>query len=111
MNESLRGTRLGATSYEVDKGLAPDVTMTEYTCSAGHVTALPFAAEADEIPDTWECDCGELGVRAGVTLAPVTPLKRPRSHYDMVLERRSRDELQDLVRERLEALRGGRRSA
>jgi hypothetical protein len=111
MSESLRGSRLGSTSYEVDKGARPDVSMTEYICPSGHVTALPFSSEADEIPDTWECECGQLGVRDGVTLAPVTPLKRPRSHWDMILERRSRDELQDLLNERLEVLRGGRRSA
>ena len=46
-----------------------------------------------------------------VTLAPVTQLRRPRSHWDMILERRSRDELQDLLNERLQVLRGTPRSA
>ena len=111
MSESMRGTRLGSTSYEIEHGTATEVLITHYVCPDGHVTRLPFAAEADEIPDTWDCDCGHISTRPGVRLAPVTPLKRPRSHFDMVLERRTRAQLQELLNERLAILRGGRRSA
>lgn len=111
MSESMRGTRLGSTSYEVDTGLGAIVELTRYTCPAGHVTELPFSIEADEIPDLWECECGSRAIREGVTLAPVTVLKRPRSHFDMVLERRTHDELQELLDERLALLRGTKRSA
>jgi hypothetical protein len=50
---SLRGTRLGATSYENDEGVEPaarlDVT---YDCPAGHSFTMPFSVEAD-VPARW----------------------------------------------------------
>jgi hypothetical protein len=48
----LRGTRLGAVSYESDRHteFAPR-QRTAYDCPAGHATAVPFAAEA-EIPSS-----------------------------------------------------------
>ena len=51
----LRGSRLGAVSYESDKHteFAPRVP-TVYDCPRGHATTVPFAAEAD-IPSYWEC--------------------------------------------------------
>ena len=55
----LRGTRLGAVSYESDRHteFAPRLR-TVYDCPNGHETAVPFAAEA-EIPSLWECPrCG-----------------------------------------------------
>ncbi|MEI6404410.1 MAG: RNA polymerase-binding protein RbpA [Actinomycetes bacterium] len=106
MAESMRGTRLGATSYEVDSGeLAPRL-LTTYVCSQGHDTTLPFALEADEIPDTWECSCGEVAGRVGAALQLATPQKHVRTHWDMLRERRSVKDLEALLRERLELIRG-----
>ena len=59
----LRGSRLGAVSYETDRGteLAPRQSAT-YDCPNGHRFGVPFAAEAD-VPAVWECKvCGEGAV-------------------------------------------------
>ena len=61
---ALRGTRLGATSYENDRNtdLAPRREVA-FDCPKGHHFTVPFAAEA-EIPAVWECRvCGSPGVR------------------------------------------------
>lgn len=106
MADSMRGSRLGSTSYEVDKGLSAPRQLTTYVCPAGHQTTLPFAAEADEIPDSWTCECGLIGTRWGRKTALQAPGKVIRSHYDMLLERRSVKDLEMLLKERLELIRG-----
>lgn len=102
---ALRGTRLGSTSYESDAGVdfAPR-RMTTYDCPAGHETTLPFAEEA-EIPYYWECaTCGQPArLRNGVE-PERKPEKPVRTHWDMLLERRSIAELEDVLAERLEIL-------
>ncbi len=106
---ALRGTRLGTTSYESDAGVefAPR-HLTTYDCPAGHATTLPFAEEA-EIPYDWECaTCGSPAVlRNGVE--PERKAEKPaRTHWDMLLERRSIAELEEVLNERLDILRGMR---
>ena len=66
-----------------------------------------MAAEAD-IPFTWECPrCGaESRQRDGSE--PESKAEKPaRTHWDMLLERRSIPELEDILSERLELLRAG----
>ena len=106
MSESMRGSRLGSTSYELDKGFVAPKQLTTYVCPDGHHWTMPFAAEADEIPDTWMCDCGLAGVRWGYSANVSTPAKVARTHYDMLLERRTVKDLEALLKERLELLRG-----
>ena len=62
---ALRGTRLGATSYENDRNtdLAPRQEVA-FDCPKGHRFTVPFSAEA-EIPVNWECRvCGSLALTA-----------------------------------------------
>ena len=114
---ALRGTRLGSTSYESDAGVdfAPR-QLTTYDCTAGHATTLPFAEEA-EIPFDWECaTCGEPATLRNGIEPDRKPEKHIRTHWDMLLERRSVPELEELLDERLTILRemrgeGIRRSA
>ena len=101
----LRGTRLGAVSYESDRHteFAPR-QRTAYDCPNGHQTDVPFAAEA-EIPYTWECKvCGAPAIlRDGA--APEEKKGKPaRTHWDMLLERRSTAELEEVLAERLAVL-------
>jgi hypothetical protein len=105
---ALRGTRLGATSYETDSGidLAPRQDV-EYACPSGHRFQMPFSVEA-EVPAVWECRvCGAQALRVGGTLEEDKPAKPARTHWDMLLERRSIPELEEVLNERLEVLRGG----
>jgi len=114
---ALRGTRLGSTSYESDAGVdfAPR-QMTTYDCAAGHATTLTFSEEA-EIPYDWECaTCGAAATLRHGTEPERKPEKHQRTHWDMLLERRSFAELEEVLAERLailHALRGHevRRSA
>jgi rubredoxin len=101
----LRGTRLGAVSYESDRHteFAPRLR-TVYDCPSGHETAVPFAAEAD-IPYLWECRvCGATAVLRDGEEPEAKKVKPARTHWDMLLERRSTDELEEVLAERLTVL-------
>lgn len=105
---ALRGSRLGATSYETDFHVefAPRQPVS-YDCPNGHVTTMPFSLEA-EVPLVWECRCNaEALLRDGDRPEPKV-VKHQRTHWDMLLERRTTDDLEVLLAERLELLRGGR---
>lgn len=104
MSEALRGTRLGTTSLENDRDVefAPRMTIT-YHCPNGHVINMPFALEA-EVPVEWECACGELALLTDAVKPEPKPVKPVRTHWDMLLERRSIAELEELLKERLALL-------
>ena len=105
---ALRGTRLGATSYETDRGidLAPRQTV-EYACVNGHRFEMPFSVEA-EVPPTWECRaCGAEALLVDGNGPEEKKTKPARTHWDMLRERRSIAELEDLLAERLDLLRSG----
>jgi rubredoxin len=102
----LRGSRLGTTSYETDRNtdLAPRVEVV-YDCPSGHETRMPMAAEA-ELPPTWECrTCGATALLRDGEAPTARAGKTPRTHWDMLLERRSLDDLEDVLNERLAVLR------
>jgi RNA polymerase-binding protein len=106
---SLRGTRLGATSYENDRNtdLAPRQDVS-FDCPKGHTFTVPFAAEA-EIPTTWECRvCGATAFTTAGDLPAPKKVKPPRSHWDMLLERRTVADLEEVLAERLAVIRGQR---
>ncbi len=105
---ALRGSRLGAQSYETDVGveMAPRQSVT-YDCLNGHRFAVPFSLEAD-VPEMWECTaCGAEALRVDGTRPEPKKNKPIRTHWDMLLERRSVKELEILLAERLEHLRSG----
>jgi hypothetical protein len=109
---SLRGSRLGSVSYETERNTAPiDRQYAEYRCPSGHVFTVPFADDA-ELPDTWECkfDGGAAKLVGGEEPTP-KKVKPPRTHWDMLLERRSVEDLEEVLSERLEVLRGRRTRA
>ena len=102
---TLRGSRLGATSYETDFGieLAPREDVS-YDCPNHHTTTVPFSAEAD-VPARWECRvCGAVALRRNSEI-PAEKLGKPaRTHWDMLLERRTIDDLEIVLKERLDLL-------
>ncbi|GAA1629931.1 MULTISPECIES: RNA polymerase-binding protein RbpA [Georgenia] len=112
---SLRGMKIGANSMESDEGVefAPRIKA-QYNCPDGHTFELPFSVDA-EVPPVWECKCGKEALLLDATKPePKKPVKPPRTHWDMLLERRSIPELEALLEERLQLLRSGelrRRSA
>ena len=93
---SLRGSRLGSVSYETERNTAPiDRQYAEYRCPSGHLFTVPFADDA-ELPDTWECkfDGGAAKLVGGAEPAS-KKVKPPRTHWDMLLERRSVEDLEE----------------
>ncbi|MEO7421896.1 MAG: RNA polymerase-binding protein RbpA [Ornithinibacter sp.] len=106
---SLRGSRLGALSMETDTNVVPsERNITRYLCSSGHLIELPFSVEAD-VPGTWECRCGlEAKLQGDGPVPESKPVKHVRTHWDMLLERRSIPELEELLEERLTLLRASR---
>lgn len=107
---SLRGTRLGATSYENDDHVAPaERLLISYDCPRGHVTTVPFSVEAEEIPILWECRCGAEALQRSASRPDAKPVRPARTHWDMLLERRSIKDLEILLDERLDLLRETRR--
>ena len=110
---ALRGSRLGAVSYENDDSTEPaERQVAKYRCPNGHRFDVPFAADAD-VPQTWECRlCGAPANLENGSPAEAAKVKPARSHWDMLRERRSIPELEAILQERLEVLRlGGRKSA
>jgi hypothetical protein len=103
--KSLRGTRLGSNSLESEVGVEPvERHIAEYHCPQGHVFTVPFAFDA-EVPALWACKCGAEALLVDATRPAPRATKHTRTHWDMLLERRSVAELEILLDERLELLR------
>ncbi len=105
---TLRGSRLGGTSFEDESGIefAPR-QLVSYDCANGHQFDIPMSSEA-EIPFTWECPRCGASSRQRDGSEPESKVDKPvRTHWDMLLERRSISELEDILSERLELLRNG----
>lgn len=102
---ALRGTRLGASSYETDENvvLAERQTIV-YDCPRGHEIVVPMSMEA-EVPAIWECHCGAEALRRDGERPEPAPVKPARTHWDMLRERRSIEDLELLLAERLDIVR------
>ena len=111
-NRHMRGSRLGAVSYENDRNhtLAPR-HIARYRTENGEEFDMPFAHDA-EIPGTWLCRNGREGTLIeGGDLAEPKEVKVPRTHWDMLRERRLIEELEELLKERLEIIKSRRRGS
>jgi RNA polymerase-binding protein len=119
---ALRGSTMNSHSYETDQGVPPAQTVRRgYHCPVGHVTTLRFSVEADEIPATWDCPkCGRLahhdsavaaheaGTPGGRALASPRTSATGKTHWEMLLERRTLADLEVIFAERLSMLRARR---
>lgn len=113
LNQTMRGMRIGQQSLETGAGVRLSERQEQvYICSATHETRVVFAADA-EVPDSWQCSsCAKTAIRSveGKTIEALTADDDgPKTHYDMLLERRSEQELEDLLAERIEMLRAKRK--
>ena len=106
---TLRGARLGGQSFEDERGIEFAARQqVGYLCSRGHSFEITMSVEAD-VPAVWECPrCGAEGLSTSGIQPEVKPEKPARTHWDMLLERRSEKELEDILTERLDLLRGGK---
>lgn len=111
------GSNLGTTSYENGDGPSlAQVRRARYVCSCGHITDVPFSAEATDLPAVWDCSgCGQAAVADGLdpqvaeqALAAASPTLRHgkpiggKTPWEHVRERRSLDDLEVILAERLE---------
>ena len=105
----MRGSRLGAVSYETDRNhnLAPRQNA-RYRTENGEEFEVPFADDA-ETPGTWLCRNGMEGTLIAGDVPEPKKVKVPRTPWDMLRERRSIEELEELLKERLEIIKSGRR--
>ena len=75
-----------------------------YTCPQNHTFSVTFAADIT-VPESWDCPrCGKNGTTVGAP-APEEDDDDQRTHWDMVLERRSPDELADMLAQRVAQMR------
>ncbi len=105
---ALRGARLGGQSFEDERGveMAPRQEV-EYVLPDGRTFTVTMSEEA-EVPLEWEDPKSGIVGRLLDGAEPAAKNEKPvRTHWDMLLERRSVDELQDILTERLELLRAG----
>ncbi|HWM34030.1 MAG TPA: RNA polymerase-binding protein RbpA [Pseudolysinimonas sp.] len=115
-DRSLRGMRLGSQSLQSEEGVEfASRRKSVYRTEDGTTFDVVFASDA-EVPEVWSSPrTGQEGrlVADDGTLVQTeeAEVKAPRTHWDMLLERRTRAELEELLQERLEYLRARRGSA
>jgi hypothetical protein len=113
-DRSLRGMRLGAQSMETESGVEPAPRQrVEYRCEDGEQVFVTFSSEA-EIPPVWVSKTGKEALLVDGERPDTSNDKAVRTHWDMLLERRSLPELEQILEDRLTILRerrGERRSA
>ncbi|TXK17640.1 RNA polymerase-binding protein RbpA [Homoserinibacter sp. GY 40078] len=115
-DRSLRGMRLGAQSMQSDEGVEfSPRKRAVYRTEDGATFEVVFAADA-EVPELWESPrTGQEGRLVGddgeIVQSEAPESKAPRTHWDMLLERRTRAELEEILQERLEYLRARRGEA
>ncbi|MEH6781835.1 MAG: RNA polymerase-binding protein RbpA [Rhodoglobus sp.] len=112
-DRSLRGMRLGTQSLQSEEGVEfSPRKKSVYKAADGSTFEVMFAADA-EVPQQWQdAKTGHEGTLLDEDGALVeldeVDVKTPRSHWDMLLERRTRPELEELLQERLDFLRARR---
>ncbi len=105
---ALRGARLGAQSFEDERGveMAPRQEVA-YVLPDGRTFTVTMSEEA-EVPLQWEDPkSGIVGRLVDGAEPEKKDEKHVRTHWDMLLERRSVDELEEILTERIELLRAG----
>jgi len=112
-DRSLRGMRLGSQSLQSEEGVEfASRRKSVYRTEDGKTFDVTFSSDA-EIPEVWSSPrTGQEGRLIGddgdLVKTEEAEVKAPRTHWDMLLERRSRAELEELLEERLELLRARR---
>lgn len=110
-DRTLRGARIGSTSLQGEEGItfAPRKRVS-YLTDKGTTFEVMFDADAEPPAEWSDQRSGELGFlddEAGRAARAEFEEKEAaqRTHWDMLLERRSREELEELLEERLRLLR------
>lgn len=106
---AIRGSRIGAGPMgEQDRGYKADRIVRSYYCINGHVQNPQFAANVDELEIPELLDCPNCGLPAGQDKdnPPVIAKHEPyKTHLAYVKERRTEEEAEQLLEERLAEVR------
>jgi hypothetical protein len=112
--ESVQGHSLGYRAFGNDYSVEYEPRQRVGFCCqrCGRNFEIPFSAEA-EIPNQWRCAfCGDVGLRIGISpdehLSNHDEKISGKTPFEMLLERRSREELEAILDERLAYLRARR---
>ncbi|MDR2748474.1 MAG: RNA polymerase-binding protein RbpA [Bifidobacteriaceae bacterium] len=108
-DSSFKGLAIGGRSLETDDAInfAERYEVT-YICPNKHITILPFSSEA-EVPPVWECRCGKIAhVRGNTPYKTPKKASRSKTHWEMLTDRRSMEDLQKNLDERLKMLESGK---
>lgn len=111
---TLRGARIGATSLQAEEGVEfSPRRRVEYLTDQGRSFSIMFDADAEPPVEWTDQRTGEVGFlddEAGRAARDEfeDKEKQQRTHWDMLLERRTREELEELLEERLQLLRARR---
>ena len=110
--QTMRGMRLGSQSLENENNVSfAERSKHTFMCGNNHVTEIVFAADA-ELPETWQCrQCSHQAalVTDGKHVEIAINHDRPgRSHWEMLLERRTKEELEEILQERIAYVRARR---
>lgn len=101
-DRSLRGMRLGSQSMETETGVEPAPRQrVEYRTKDGESVSVMFAAEA-EIPPVWTTKTGHEAILVNGEKPENSNEKHVRTHWDMLMERRSSEELEEILQQRLD---------
>lgn len=101
-DRSLRGMRLGSQSMESEAGVEPASRQrVEYRTTSGESVFVTFAMEV-EVPQVWYTKTGQEAIIVDGEKPENPNEKHQRSHWDMLLERRSVEELEETLQQRLE---------
>ena len=105
-DRSLRGMRLGSQSMETESNVQPAPRQrVEYRTSYGYRVFVTFATEAEN-PSVWTAKSGKEAYLVNVdSTADAEEEKPARTHWDMLMERRSIEELEKTLEDRLEYYR------
>ena len=97
-DRTLRGARLGGQSFEDERGIEFAARQqVGYRCAQNHEFEITMSVEAD-VPALWECPRCGAEARATSGIEPEVKAEKPaRTHWDMLLERRSEKELEDIL--------------
>ncbi|MCK2240995.1 MULTISPECIES: RNA polymerase-binding protein RbpA [unclassified Crossiella] len=110
MSSALKSYRLGGrSSYQKPhEGPAAGRQHVRFACPAGHEIEVRFSDDPDvEVPTGWECSAHSLIAAHVGQEQPQKKVKPPRTHWDMLLERRTISELEEILEWALERHRTG----
>lgn len=105
-DRSLRGMRLGSQSMETEAGVEPAPRQrVEYRTEDGEQVFVTFSQEA-EVPHTWTAKSGKEAILVNGDGEQEESNEKPiRTHWDMLLERRSVEELEQTLQQRIDFYR------